>query len=310
MEHSSFMVKRDDRATSEFLEEVARSNDNGSDEINMFELKIALHERGFGVLMLLFALPLSVPVPVPPGYTTVLSVPLLLFPLQLLFGFDSPWIPKWLGKRSIKRSTLALVIEKTAPILKKIEKFMKPRLTFFFNQVGDKIIALIALLCGISIAIPLPLTNFIPAAGIAFMSLGLLSKDGIVVAIGILISFLGLALTAATSFAVLSNGNLLKLIFGNSWVFYGLLILEILVVIFLSSAINRLSASVAQATFVVYSILNGLTLSVIFLVYTGSSIATVFIITAGMFALISAYGQVTKRDLTSVGSFAFMGTRF
>ncbi len=118
---------------------------------------------------------------------------------------------------------------------------------------------------------------------------------------------IGLALTAATSFAVLSNGNLLKLIFGNSWVFYGLLILEILVVIFLSSAINRLSASVAQATFVVYSILNGLTLSVIFLVYTGSSIATVFIITAGMFALISAYGQVTKRDLTSVGSFAFMG---
>ncbi len=118
---------------------------------------------------------------------------------------------------------------------------------------------------------------------------------------------IGLALTAATSFAVLSNGNLLKLIFGNSWVFYGLLILEILVVIFLSSAINKLSASVAQATFVTYSILNGLTLSVIFLVYTRSSIATVFIITAGMFALISAYGQVTKRDLTSVGSFAFMG---
>jgi hypothetical protein len=118
---------------------------------------------------------------------------------------------------------------------------------------------------------------------------------------------LGLLLTAVTSFVVLSSRPLLEIIFGNVWIYYGLLILEILVVIFLSAAINKMSASMAQATFILYSILNGLSLSVIFLVYTGSSIATVFIITAGMFALISAYGQVTKRDLTSVGSFAFMG---
>ena len=118
---------------------------------------------------------------------------------------------------------------------------------------------------------------------------------------------LGLALTAITSFAVLSNEMLLETIFGNTWVFYSLLIAEVLVVLFLSSAINKLSASLARATFILYSILNGLTLSVIFLAYTGSSIAIVFIITAGMFALISAYGLVTKRDLTSIGSFACMG---
>lgn len=118
---------------------------------------------------------------------------------------------------------------------------------------------------------------------------------------------LGLALTAATSFIVLSDEFLLRTIIQNSFIFYGLLIFEILVVIFLSSAIHRLSGMVAQLTFVLYSILNGLTLSVLFLVYTGASISTVFIITAGMFALISAYGYTTKKDLTSVGSFAFMG---
>lgn len=118
---------------------------------------------------------------------------------------------------------------------------------------------------------------------------------------------LGLVLTALTSFFVLSNETILRAIFQNIWVFYGLLILEILVVIFLSSTINKISASIAQATFVFYSILNGLTLSVVFFAYTGASISTVFAITAGMFAAVSAYGYSTKKDLTSVGSFAFMG---
>jgi FtsH-binding integral membrane protein len=117
---------------------------------------------------------------------------------------------------------------------------------------------------------------------------------------------LGLLVTALVSFVVVSNESLIRLFLGNTWVFYGLLILEVLAVIFLSSAIRSLSVNIAKITFILYSILNGLTLSVIFLVYTGSSIATVFIITAGMFALISVYGYTTKKDLTSVGSFAFM----
>ncbi|KJV68718.1 exopolysaccharide biosynthesis protein [Candidatus Neoehrlichia procyonis] len=189
------MLREDKKAVSDLLEEVSANNSANVDKITLFELKEALHGRGFGVLMLLFALPLSIPLPTIPGYTTILSLPLILFSLQLLMGLRSPWLPKWLEKKSFKRTTLAMVIEKTAPILKKMEKFTKPRIMFIFNNAGDKVIALVSFLCALSIAIPLPLTNFIPAGGISLMSLGMLNKDGILVILGMLLAFFGLFIT-------------------------------------------------------------------------------------------------------------------
>jgi len=118
---------------------------------------------------------------------------------------------------------------------------------------------------------------------------------------------LGLALTALTAFLTLSYPPLLEAIYNNRILFYGLLIGELGLVIAISAAINRLSASTAAGLFLLYSAINGLTLSFIFLVYTSSSIASTFFITAGTFAAMSAYGALTKRDLTSWGSFLFMG---
>ncbi|QXK92058.1 exopolysaccharide biosynthesis protein [Neoehrlichia mikurensis] len=185
----------DKKAISDLLKEVSVNSSINADKITLFELKEALHGRGFGVLMLLFALPLSIPLPTIPGYTTILSMPLLLFSLQLLMGLKSPWLPRWLERKSFKRTTLAMIIEKTAPILKKMEKFTRPRILFIFNNIGDKVIAFISFLCAISIAIPLPLTNFIPAGGISLMSLGMLNKDGILVILGMLLAFFGLFIT-------------------------------------------------------------------------------------------------------------------
>ncbi|MDN5247937.1 MAG: exopolysaccharide biosynthesis protein [Wolbachia endosymbiont of Tyrophagus putrescentiae] len=181
------------KLASEILKEVA-SADN-VDKVTLFEIKSALHERGFGILMIIFSLPLSVPIPVPPGYTTILSIPLILFSLQLLFGFSSPWMPRWLENKSFQRSTLALVVEKTSPALKKIEKLMRSRMHFIFYGPGEKILAFIMLLCAISIAIPLPLTNFIPAIGTTLISLGIMSKDGLLSLLGVLVSLCGLLLT-------------------------------------------------------------------------------------------------------------------
>ncbi|GAT75173.1 exopolysaccharide synthesis protein [Ehrlichia ruminantium] len=187
------MSQKDNKAVSDLLEEVTSNVE--ADRITIFELKSVLHSRGFGVLMLLFSLPLAIPIPVPPGYTTIFSIPLVLFAVQILFGFQTPWIPKWLGNKSFKRTTLAFIIEKTAPILRKAEKLTKPRFLFLFNSFGEKLIAFISLICAISIAIPLPLTNFIPAGGVSVMSLGLLSKDGLMVMIGMIIAFFGITVT-------------------------------------------------------------------------------------------------------------------
>jgi len=117
----------------------------------------------------------------------------------------------------------------------------------------------------------------------------------------------GLAITAFSALITLSSPATLEAITGNRLVFYGLIIGELALVFTLSGAINRLSATAATLLFVAYSALNGLTLSIMALVYTANSIASTFVITAGMFGAMSIYGYMTKRDLTSWGSFLFMG---
>jgi len=117
----------------------------------------------------------------------------------------------------------------------------------------------------------------------------------------------GLALTALAAVFTLSSQAMLQLIFGNRMVFYGLIIGELGLVFGMSAAINRISATVATLMFLAYSTLNGITFASIFLVYTSSSIASAFFVASGTFAAMSVYGVVTKRDLTGLGSFMFMG---
>jgi uncharacterized protein len=117
----------------------------------------------------------------------------------------------------------------------------------------------------------------------------------------------GLALTAFMSLVTLSSPEMLNAVLGNTLVFYGLMIGELVLVFTLAGAINKLSATAATLIFIVYSALNGITLSSVALVYTASSITSTFVITGGMFGAMSIFGFMTKRDLTSWGSFLFMG---
>jgi Integral membrane protein, interacts with FtsH len=117
----------------------------------------------------------------------------------------------------------------------------------------------------------------------------------------------GLALTAVVSLFVASSPAALTFIFGNQLVFFGLIIGQLGMVFYLSARISKLSAEAATGLFLVYSALNGATLASIFIVYEIGSIMQAFFTAAGMFAAISIYGSVTKRDLTGVGSFCMMG---
>ena len=118
---------------------------------------------------------------------------------------------------------------------------------------------------------------------------------------------LGLLLTAGVAWYVSTSQAMLQLIFGNKLVFFGLIIGELALVFTLSGAIQRMKASTATMLFVLYSALNGATLASIFIVYTRSSIFSAFVVCAGMFGAMSIYGMVTKKDLTGVGNFMFMG---
>lgn len=118
---------------------------------------------------------------------------------------------------------------------------------------------------------------------------------------------LGLAVTALAALWVVSSPMMQALVLANPFVMFGLIIVEFGVVIFMSVKQRTISASTASAAFLIYSFLNGLTLSVIAFVYTRASITLAFGISAGMYGAMALYGFATKRDLTSWGSFFRMG---
>ena len=118
---------------------------------------------------------------------------------------------------------------------------------------------------------------------------------------------LGLFITTVGSFIMVFNPALMNAMMARPWTFIILLFAELGLVVFLSAAINRLSPAMAGVSFIVYAALNGITLSVIFLVYELSSIFETFLICALMFAAMTIFGYTTKRDLTSFGSLLFMG---
>ncbi len=115
-----------------------------------------------------------------------------------------------------------------------------------------------------------------------------------------------LVLTGLTSYFVANSPGMLQLIFGNRMVFFGIIIAELALVIGLSSTIQRISVVTATLLFVLYSVLNGALLATIFLVFTMSSIATTFFITAGTFGVMALYGSFTKTDLSSFGNILLM----
>ena len=114
----------------------------------------------------------------------------------------------------------------------------------------------------------------------------------------------GLLLTALVAWFASSNLALIQLLYKGMWV---LMIAELALVFVISGMINRLSGAAATTLFMLYSVLNGCTFSIYFKIYTSSSIASVFFITAGMFGALAFYGYTTKRDLSGFGRFLFMG---
>jgi FtsH-binding integral membrane protein len=117
---------------------------------------------------------------------------------------------------------------------------------------------------------------------------------------------LALVITGVTAYGVATSPGLMMAIATNKLLFWGLIIAEFGLVLAVSAAINKLSLTTATMLFVLYSVINGATLSFIFAVYTMSSIASVFFITAGTFAVMAFIGYTTKKDLTSMGKILLM----
>jgi FtsH-binding integral membrane protein len=115
-----------------------------------------------------------------------------------------------------------------------------------------------------------------------------------------------LTLTGFVAYRTTQSEFLLELIFSSSFGFIGLILVEFALVFWIMSGIQRMSSNMAIGLFLLYSVLNGMTLSVLLIAYTGASVASTFFITAGMFGAMSVYGYTTKQDLSSWGNLLFM----
>jgi hypothetical protein len=156
-----------------------------STKVTIGELKDALASKAFAILMLIFALPNLVPMPIP-GISTIFGTPLVFLSYQLMRGYKAPWFPKWLSNHYVEVNKIERVLLYILPYMQQLERILKPRLSFFIQPFIQHIVASICLVMAVIMILPIPLGNFFPAFSIFFFSLSILERDGLLVLMGLI----------------------------------------------------------------------------------------------------------------------------
>jgi hypothetical protein len=172
-----------DLSTSELLLALVRNFPR--DRITIQNIIDGLGERSFGLVLLLFGLASAI---APPGVATFTAVPLLFFGLQMFGGYRTPWLPGFIAKREIAKKDLERTLERGAPFLRRIESVCRPRLLFMTGRIGERLLGLLVFILAVVIALPGPGTNFLPGLAIAFMSIAIIQRDGLLLSLGVLAS--------------------------------------------------------------------------------------------------------------------------
>lgn len=147
----------------------------------------ALHERGIAMILLFFAMPMALPIPVPPGINIMLATPLLILTAQQMMGRHTIWLPTKMKAKSFSSDKLNGLIDSVLPWMKRLEILTKPRLGFLTRDGASRFFGLLGLIMALTVCIPVPLTNTVPSFGIALMSVGFIMRDGLAVLGGALI---------------------------------------------------------------------------------------------------------------------------
>jgi hypothetical protein len=137
-----------------------------------------------GLAPILFVLTLPVMLPLPPGVSMVMAIPILLVAPQLMLGRRTLWLPDWLGRRTIKSRELARLLKRVLPTLERIETLARPRLFFLTGPVGAFDVGVASTVIGVILVAPLPFANLLPSWALCAFSLGLTRRDGVFVAAG------------------------------------------------------------------------------------------------------------------------------
>jgi hypothetical protein len=186
----------DTTLASETLQKIGHKDKGGKTKIS--ELMEDFHENGILLALIFFALPVAIPLPYPPGFTTIMGIPLMILSVQMLLGSKRVKLPQKINDYEIKNTTLKTISDKVVPIIQLIEKYMKPRFSFARSVYCEQFVGLICIIAATAVAIPLPFTNAIPAQGITIMALGLMNRDGLIIIGGFCVAIIGtiIAITA------------------------------------------------------------------------------------------------------------------
>lgn len=188
---------------SELLQRIAAS---GEGRVTIREVALALEDRSFGAFLFVFALPNIMPLP--PGATIILGLPMIFVALQMVAGYEKVWLPKALADYSMERETFARMVAKVNPWLKRAEKWIKPRGWPLGHAIAERLFGLYVLLLAIICVAPIPFGNWPPAFAVAILGMAHTERDGRLLAIGAvsgLIAILVAGLVLATAGALLMH---------------------------------------------------------------------------------------------------------
>lgn len=165
-----------------------------------------LHERAFGLFLLVLALPCCIPFLY--GVPQVVALPLMFISAQILIGRARPWLPAKLGARQVSKEALQNLALRAGPWLRRVESVSRPRLAALTRRPLDQIVGLALVLFSASILVPLPGTNTVPGIAVVLVAMGLLQRDGILVILGGLLGtgWIGSLVFAGATLATLIRG--------------------------------------------------------------------------------------------------------
>jgi hypothetical protein len=173
----------------------------GGGRLSIEVLLAALSDRAFGALMLVFAAPNLIPLPIP-GFSALTGLPLLYASAQLTLGWRRPWLPGWISRRSLAGDDFARAVAWGEPHLVKAERLLRPRLAPLTSPPAERLIGALCVVLSIVLFLPIPLGNWLPALAICLFSLGLLEKDGLPVLAGLGVAAVGLVVAGGVIVAL------------------------------------------------------------------------------------------------------------
>lgn len=194
------------KTLSDILTSIAEDRSRAYIAVN--DLITLLGGRGRAALILIFALPNVLPAP--PGVSGILGLPLVYLSFQMMLG-RIPWLPRFIGERSVPRDRFAQMVERFAPWLARAERLLRPRWSWLVGHQSERLMGALCFILAIVLTLPIPFGNMLPALALCLISLGMLERDGVWVMLGALIGVSSLLLVTGVVYALVKSSIFLFL---------------------------------------------------------------------------------------------------